>query len=174
VAGLVKKQQTVEELKAALLNSTVTVVADYRGLTVAELTQLRRELYKENAQFTVTKNTLLRRAVEGTDLAEVISLFKGPTALAIGNADQVAPVKILKEFLKKNKKDNEIRGGLLDGKALSSKDVAALAELPPINELRGQLLGGIASPLNGLVQSLSGPQRALVNILDQYSKTKAS
>lgn len=174
MAGLLKKQATVEELKDLLGKATITVVADYRGLSVAELTLLRRELYKEKAHFTVMKNTLLRRAAAGTELAEIVALFKGPTALAIGTGDQVLPVKILKEFLKKNKKENELRGGLMDGKALSDKDVVALADLPPLNELRGKLLGGIASPLTGMVMSLSGPQRALVNVLDQYAKTKAS
>jgi large subunit ribosomal protein L10 len=117
----------------------------------------------------------VRRAIQGTQYEVIGEFLKGPTAIALGTADQVKPVKILRDYLKKIKKDkdNEIRGGYLDGKALSEKEVAALAALPPIEELRGKLLSGIASPLNGLVASLNGPQRALVNVLDQYAKTKA-
>lgn len=175
MTGLAKKESTVEELKVALQDATVAVIADYRGLTVAEMTQLRRELYKENAQFSVVKNTLMRRAIDGTQLEVVGPFLKGPTAIAFGTADQVKPVKILKEFLKKIKKEKEnvIRGGFLDGKALTVKEIDTLAALPSLDELRAKLLGGIASPMNGLVASLSGPQRALVNVLDQYAKTKA-
>lgn len=167
---LAQKQETVETLKAELSQATVAVVADYRGLTVAELTQLRRELYKQEARFTVAKNTLTRHAIKDTDLQLLDGYLKGPTALLIGRADQVGPVKTLTEFLKKNKKANEIRGGCLDGKLLSRTEVDQLAKLPPFEELRGQLVGAINSPLSGIVSALSSPQRGLVNVLDQYAK----
>lgn len=170
VGKLAQKKETVEKLKEQLSLATVAVVADYRGLTVADLTQLRRELYKENAQITVTKNTLTKNAIQDTDQAVLNTYLKGPTALLIGRADQVTPVKILTEFLKKNKKENEIRGGFLDGKLLSPAEVDQLAKLPPIEELRGKLVGAINSPLSGIVSVISSPQRGLVNVLDQYSK----
>lgn len=175
MGGLAKKQDTTEYIRQELANASIEVVMSYRGLTVAELTELRRQLYKENAKLTVVKNTLGRRVVTGTQKEGMSALFKGPTAILYGTADQVKPVKILKEFLKKIKKEkeNEIRGGFLDGKTLSLAEVNELATLPPIEELRAKLLGGIASPQNGLVASLSGPQRGLVNVLDQYAKTKA-
>ena len=167
---LAQKKETVDKLKADLSQATVAVVADYRGLTVSELTQLRRELYKENAQFTVAKNTLTLHAIKDTDLAALNESLKGPTALLIGKADQVAPVKILTEFLKKNKKDNQIRGGVLESKLLSPAEVDQLAKLPSLDELRGKLVGAIYSPVSGIVAALSSPQRGLVNVLDQYSK----
>jgi large subunit ribosomal protein L10 len=170
VGKLAQKQKTASELQADLSQATVAVVADYRGLTVAELTQLRRELYKEKAQFTVAKNTLTKHAIKDSDKKVLEAYLKGPTALLIGRADQVTPVKILTEFLKKNKKDNEIRGGFLDGKLLSPAEVDQLAKLPPIEELRGKLVGAINSPLSGIVAALSSPQRGLVNVLDQYTK----
>lgn len=167
---LAQKQKNVTGLQASLSDATVAVVADYRGLTVAELTRLRQELYAQNASFTVAKNTLARRAIKGNALEPLGAYLKGPTALLIGRADQVSPVKILTEFLKKNKKENEIRGGCLEGKLLSPAEVERLAKLPPIEELRGQLVGAINSPLSGIVSAISSPQRGLVNVLDQYAK----
>jgi large subunit ribosomal protein L10 len=172
VVSQAKKQVTIDELQAQIEESTVAVVADYRGLTVAEMTELRRALYKEKATFTVAKNTLTLRAIKGSDREVLNNYLKGPTALLLGRADQVAPVKILSEFLSKNKKPNEIRGGFLDGKALSPAEVEQLAKLPSLDELRAKLLGGIASPMNGIVAALSSPQRSLVNVLDQYAKQK--
>ena len=167
---LAQKQGTVEQLKAELAQVTIAVVADYRGLSVAEMTELRRELFKQDAQFTVAKNSLTKHAIKGTELSALNDVLKGPTALLIGRADQVAPVKTLTTFLTKNKKANEIRGGYLDGKLLSRAEVEQLAKLPPIEELRGKLVGAINSPLAGIVAAISSPQRGLVNVLDQYAK----
>lgn len=172
MGGLLKKQETVQAIRTELDNATITLVVDYRGLSVAEITALRKELYKNSARLTVMKNTLVRRAIEGSELEGLNEFLTGPTALAVGKADQIAPVKILKEYFKKNKKRNEIRGGVMDGKALSAKEVETLSELPSFDELRAKLVGGIASPLNGIVASLSGPQRALANVLDQLAKQK--
>ncbi|MBK8190793.1 MAG: 50S ribosomal protein L10 [Vampirovibrionales bacterium] len=172
MGALPRKKQTVAELRDKVSDVQVAVVLDYRGLTVAQINQLRAELSKTNATLTVAKNTLMKRAVEGDALAAIEPLLKGPTALVVGNADQVAPVKTLQDYLKKNKKENEIRGGYLEGKALSAKEVDELAKLPPLDELRAKLLGGIASPMNGLVAALIGPHRALANVLDQVASQK--
>ncbi len=172
MGALAQKQETVKELQDTLQGTKVALVVDYRGLSVKEMTEIRRALYQEEALLTVAKNTMLKRAVEGGDLAVLSDLLKGPTALAVGRGDQVAPVKIIKEYFKKNKKENEIRGGFLDGKLLSPDEIETLSKLPSFDELRAQLVGGIASPLNGLVASLSSPQRALVSGLDQLAKQK--
>ncbi len=167
---LAQKQGTVQQLKDQLSQATVAVVADYSGLTVKDLSLLRAELIKHQAQFTVAKNTLAIHAIKDSNNEGLTQFLKGPTAILIGNADQVTPVKVLTEFLKKNKKPNEIRGGSLDGKALSRAEVEQLAKLPPFDELRGQLVGAINSPLSGIVSVISSPQRGLVNVLDQYTK----
>ena len=164
---LAQKQETASHLKQALDKATVAVVTDYRGLTVAELTQLRRELYSLDASFTVAKNTLTRHAIKNSQKEVLDACLKGPTALLIGRGDQVAPVKVLSKFLTAGKKPNEIRGGYLDGKLLSRAEVEQLAKLPPLEELRGQLVGAINSPLSGIVSAISSPQRGLVNVLDQ-------
>jgi large subunit ribosomal protein L10 len=165
VGKLASKQNTVELLKSDLNDATVTLVVDYRGLSVHDLTQIRRELYPEGAKFKIAKNNLVKRV--NPDLSALLS---GPTALLIGKGDQVTPVKILTSYFKKNKKSNELRGGFLDGKVLSSAEVEQLASLPSVEELRGKLLGAINAPLAGLVSAVSGPQRGLVNVLDQYAK----
>lgn len=169
---LAQKKETVEALKSELQNATITVVADYRGLTVAELTELRRELFKQDAKFTVAKNTLTKHAIQDSDMQELDALLKGPTALLVGQADQVGPVKTFTQFLTKGKKANEIRGGFLDGKLLSPAEVEQLAKLPPIEELRGKLVGAINAPLSGLVGALNSPLSGLVYVLDQVAKQK--
>jgi len=172
VGALPKKKELVEQLKKDVSGLTIALVLDYRGLTTAELTDIRRALYKNDAKLSVAKNTLLKRVVDGTEMAGLSEVLKGPTALAVGKADQIAPIKILTEYLKKNKKENEIRGGFMDGQLLDAKQVNDLANLPSLDELRGKLVGGIASPLNGIVAAISGPQRGLVNVLDQFAKHK--
>ncbi len=173
MGGLLQKKETVAELKKRLKDAAVAYVVDYRDLSVAELTTIRRDFYKNaDAELTVMKNTLLKRAIEGTDMAGMEPFLSGPTALAIGRSDQVAPLKILKKFFKDNKKTNAVRGAVMDGNALAPAEVDAMASLPSLEELRGKLVGGIASPLNGIVAAISGPQRGLVNVLDQYAKQK--
>ncbi len=172
VASLAQKKDSVSAIKKELDKATITAVVDYRGLSVADLTALRVELLKEEARLTVSKNTLIKRAVAGTDKSDMSELLAGPTALLLGEADQVTPVKILTKFLKENKKKNEIRGGIMDGNFLNAEEMDALSKLPSLDELRGKLVGGLASPLNGIVAALSGPQRGLVNVLDQFAQHK--
>src|SRR5690606_28803713 len=139
--------------------------------TVAQLSELRSNLFKQNAKFTIVKNTLAKRAVQGTDGEALNEFFQGPMAVLLGFDEVIPPTKTLKEFLAKAKIGG-IKGGLLGGQKLSGKEVLELADLPPLEELRGKLLSAINSPQAGLVMSLVGPQRALVTILDQYAKTK--
>lgn len=172
MGSLPRKQTVVQQIQKDIEGASVAYVLDYRGLSVAEISNLRRELAKSNARLTVVKNTLMKRAVDGTDMSVINDLLKGPTALAYTSGDQVAPIKVIKEYLKKAKKENEIRGAYLDGKMLGMAEVDQLAKLPPLEELRAKLLGGIASPLTGIVAAISGPQRGLVTVLGQYAKLK--
>jgi large subunit ribosomal protein L10 len=171
VARLVDKQKKFDQYKEDLEQAKVAIVADYRGLSVAQLSDLRQTLFKQDAKFSVVKNTLMKRAIHGTDGATLEDFLQGPMAVLFGFGDEITPTKTLKEFLQKAK-IGEIKGGYIGGQKLSQKEALALAELPPLEELRGMLLGAINSPLAGLVMSLAGPQRALVNVLDQYAKQK--
>ncbi len=168
---LADKEKKLAQYKQDLEKAKVAIVAEYRGLTVEQLSKLRSDLFKQDAKFSVVKNTLIKRAIKGTDGEALEDYFQGPMAVLFGFSDEVPPTKTLKEFLQKSK-IGEIKGGIMGGQRLSQKEVLELAELPSLDELRGKLLGAINSPLAGLVMSLAGPQRALVNVLDQYAKTK--
>ena len=167
------KNEKIEAIKESIAKAKVAIVSDYRGLTVAEITALRRELQKENSDFAVVKNTLAKLAVKDTQFAALDELLQGPSALAFGFGDQVAPAKILMAFIKKAKK-SEIRGAVLDGKLFSPKDVAKLAELPSKEELYAKMLGCVNSPATGLVNTVSGVARALVTAMDAVRKQKES
>lgn len=171
MARLVDKEKKLEQYKEDLQNAKVAIIADYRGLTVEQFSDLRSNLFKQNAKFSVVKNTLMKRAIKGRKEEALEAFFKGPMAVLFGFQDEILPTKTLKEFLQKAK-IGEIKGGFLSGQQLSKQEVLELADLPPLNELRAKLLGAINSPLSGLVMAVSGPQRALVNVLDQYAKQK--
>lgn len=172
MASLTEKTAVVDSLKSAIDEANIIIVADYRGLTNAELTQLRGELRAEKIRIQVAKNTLVKRAIAGTAIESMSPYLAGPTALVLGYGDQVAAVKLVKEFLKKNKKTNELRGGFLDGTALSAAHVTELADLPSMDVLRGKLVMCIASPITGLVHAINSPAAGLVNCLDQLAEKK--
>jgi len=168
-----QKQQTVAELRESLLKSKLTLVSDYRGLTVKEITTLRRKLQKVDADFTVAKNTLIKVALQGSPLGEQLgSMLKGPTALAVSYGDPVAPAKILVDFIKAVKK-TDLRGGVLDGKAVSPDQVKAIAELPSREVLIAKALGSMMAPLSNFVGVLSALPRSLVCALEAIRKQKA-
>jgi len=170
VVRLADKEKKLAQYQEDLEKAKVAIVAEYRGLTVEQLSVLRSDLFKQSAKFSVVKNTLMKRAIKGTDGESLDEFFQGPMAVLFGFADEVAPTKTLKEFLQKAKL-GEIKGGVLGSQKLSQKEVLEMAELPSLDELRARLLGAINSPLAGLVMSLVGPQQALVRILNQYAET---
>lgn len=172
MGALESKKVKVEEVKQALEGNTLTLVVDYRGLTVAEIKELRDDLRKQDARLHVFKNTLIRRAIDGTEMEAMADVLKGPTALALTQGDQVQPVKVLKAFFKKYKKENIIRGGFMDGKALTPDTISQLSDLPSLDELRAKLVGALASPMNRLVAALVSPHRNLASVLDQVAKQK--
>ena len=154
------KNDKIEYYKKQFENAKVAVVADYRGLTVEEITELRRELQKTDADLTVTKNTLCKVASEGTNFESIAELMSGPTAVAFGYGDEVAAAKVLAKFIKENKK-GEITGAVLEGKVLSADEAKKLASMPSKEELYAKILGSINSPASGLVYSINGVMAAL-------------
>ncbi|MFB5678956.1 50S ribosomal protein L10 [Paenibacillus terreus] len=140
------KQETVEAVTAKLRESATTVVADYRGLTVAQVTELRKQLREAGIEFQVLKNTLLRRATAAAELTELDSALTGPTAIAFSTEDAVAPAKILNDFAKKNDA-LKLKGGVLEGRVVSVEEVKALAELPSREGLLSMLLSVLQAPV---------------------------
>ncbi len=168
-----QKNQKIAEIKDSFAKAQVAIVSDPTGLTVAEITDLRRKLQKEGCDYTVVKNTLAIKAVEGTQFEGMGELLKGASAVAFGFNDQVAPAKILSAFIKEFEKA-EFKGGVLDGKLLSVDEVKALAKLPSKEELYAKMLGCINSPASGIVGGINGVMSALVRAIDQVRQQKSA
>ena len=151
-----EKVETVDEVKARVETTSTAVVTEYRGLTVTEIQQLRKQLRGLGADYKVFKNSLVRRAITGTSAEPMTEFLVGPTAIAFVDGDVSAVAKALKDFAKESPK-LVIKGGVLDGKALSLSDLVALADLPSRDVLLAQLAGLIASPLRtmaGLIKAV--------------------
>lgn len=157
------KHSVVEKLHAAWQEANAGVVTHYRGLTVAEMGELRRGLTQAGASMQVVKNTLARRAAEGTDFVAAEDLFSGPTAVAFG-AEPVGMSKALSDFAKQHEA-LQILGGVLDGKRIEAADIKALASLPPREVLLAKMLGSMQSPISGFVRTLSEVPASLVRTL---------
>ncbi|AKP45511.1 50S ribosomal protein L10 [Bacillus smithii] len=141
-----KKKQIVEEITEKFKNSVSTIVVDYRGLNVAEITELRKQLREAGVEFKVYKNTLTRRAAEAAELTEINDVLTGPNAIAFSNDDVVAPAKILNNFAKENEA-LEIKAGVIEGKVVSLEEIKALAELPSREGLLSMLLSVLQAPI---------------------------
>ena len=137
---LSEKQAIVADLTNKLQNAAAGVLVDYKGITVAEDTALRAELRKNNVEYAVVKNTLLRFAVNNCGMNELDDLLNGTTSLAICHDDPVAPARVVNDFAKKIDGRFEIKGGFMDGKAMPLNEVMALAEIPPLPVLQSQVL----------------------------------
>lgn len=140
------KQEAVTVIAAKLAESSSTVVADYRGLNVSQVTELRKQLREAGIEFQVLKNSLVRRATEGTDYEGLNEILTGPTAIAFSKDDAIAPAKILNDFAKKNDA-LKLKGGVVEGKVVSMEEIKALAELPSRDGLLSMLLSVLQAPM---------------------------
>lgn len=161
----------VEEIRGRLEESKAVFVIDYRGLTVAQITRLRRKLRELGTDYKVVKNTLTRLAAQDTDAQALDPYLSGPSALAFAKEDPVATAKALSDFARESRV-LEVRGGVLGGKPLGPDDVKALADLPPREVLLAQVVGGIQAPIAGFVFVLQGTLRKLVYALDAVRQKK--
>lgn len=166
------KSEKVEAMKAKIEKAQVAILTEYKGYSVEEITKLRRALQKEGGDYMVTKNTLAKLALKGTEFEVLSELMSGATAIAFGFEDQVAPAKVLAQFIKESKK-GAMLGGALDGKLLDAKEAEALSKLPSKEELYAKILGSINSPASGIANSLSAVMsqltRAMAAVRDQKS-----
>jgi len=157
------KQRVVEELHAVWSEANAGVVTHYRGLSVAEMGELRGSLRIAGVSLQVVKNTLARKAAEGTDFSLAEDLFTGPMAIAYGN-DPVGLAKALSDFAKRNEA-LQILGGVLDGKRLEKAEISVLASLPSREVLLARLLAGLQSPISGFVRTLNEVPASFVRTL---------
>jgi large subunit ribosomal protein L10 len=165
------KERIVKELADRLKSSQNLLVADYRGLTMPEIDELRTKLLESGARFSVVKNTLTRRAAEESGVKDLLDLIEGPTAIAFIDAggDPAAVAKVLNDTARAHDV-LVIRGGLLDGDTVTDVEVKRLATLPPADVVRAQLAGAVAGPLTTVVGLFTAPLRDLVNVLDARIK----
>ena len=162
-----QKETIVAELADRLKAADTVLVADYRGLTMPQIDALRTRLLESGARFTVVKNTLTRRAAEAAGADALLTLLEGPTAIAFleADGDMLAAAKALADMARESKV-LAIRGGVLQGKGVSAEEVETLAALPPIEILRGQVLGAIVAPVNALLGLVTAPLQNLYGLLD--------
>jgi large subunit ribosomal protein L10 len=162
-----EKERVVAELTERLRTSETLIVADYRGLTNAEIDGLRSKLIEHGARFAVVKNTLTRRAAEAAGAEALLALLEGPSAIAFveSDGDPAAVAKALRDAATSTKV-LAIRGGVLEGVAMSADEVESLAKLPPVDVLRAQLVGAIVSPLTTIVALVTAPLRDLAGLID--------
>jgi large subunit ribosomal protein L10 len=161
-----EKVAQVEEIAEQLDRASMAVLADYRGLTVAQIADLRRQLRAADVELHVVKNTLARLAAQKVGKDGLLSGLVGPTALAVGAGDPSAMSKVLTDAIRAQRLPMTIRGALLGERLLSTADVNALATLPSRETLIGQVVGTMQAPIAGLVGVLSGTLQSLVGVLD--------
>ncbi|HET8741581.1 MAG TPA: 50S ribosomal protein L10 [Gaiella sp.] len=162
-----EKERVVAELAEQLRSTESLIVADYRGLTNADLVALRAKVRSSGGRFQVVKNTLTRRAAEVSGTESLLALLEGPTAIAFveTDGDPVAVAKALADTAK-DTKVLALRGGMLSGRALTGDDVEELAQLPAPDVVKSQLVGVVVAPLTQLVALLAAPLRDLAGLID--------
>jgi large subunit ribosomal protein L10 len=166
-----KKAQVVAELTEEIRGATALLVTDPRGLNVGQLSELRRSLRTHGASYRVTKNTLGRIAAREAGTEALVDLLAGPSGVALCTTDPAPVAKALADFARTSRL-LELRGGVLDGRAIDAADARRLATLPPRQELLAQLVGSLASPIQGFANVLAQLPRSLVVALDQIRQQK--
>lgn len=161
-----EKETVVAELEERLRSAETMIVANYRGLSVTQMDDVRTQLLAHGATFSVVKNSLTKRAAEGAGVSELNEFIDGPSAIVfLAEGDVVAVAKTLQDTADATK-ILTVRGGLLQGQPMTADQVQELASLPPADVLQGQLLGAVVAPLTGIVALLGAPTRELVGVLD--------
>jgi large subunit ribosomal protein L10 len=165
-----QKQRLIETLQHDLADTACVVITHQSGMTVAEATQLRRQMRAAGARFRVTKNRLAKRALEGTPFAGLAPLFTGPTAIAFSR-DPVAAAKVAVEYANRNDKLTIVGGGLA-GEVLSEVRVKELASLPSLDELRAKLIGLLVAPATRIAAVLQAPGGQLARVLAAHAEAQ--
>ena len=161
-----EKERVVAELTDRLKSAETLIVADYRGLTVTQIGELRGKLLEHGARFSVVKNSLTKRAAESAGVEPLLALLEGPTAIAFleTDGDPVAVAKALDEAVRTE--TLTLKGGLLEGAEIGADDIKQLAKLPPTETLHAQLVGAVAGPVTAIVGLFAAPMRELVGVID--------
>ena len=149
-----EKQVIIDEIKAKLENAEAAVVIDYMGITVEEANSMRKQLREADVDYTVYKNTLVKRAIEGTKYEGLADALAGPSALAISQTDATAPARVLNKVMKEFKK-MEFKAGVIEGELFDAEGVKAVAEIPSRDELIAKFMGSIQSPITNFARVIN-------------------
>lgn len=168
-----KKEATIAELSALLTSCKSVVFTDYRGMTMKDVDTLRAKLRPESVTFRVIKNTLFKRAAEGTQFAEVADQLDGPTAGAFGLSDSIAPARLISDYVRESRGLIKVKSGVIDGQPCSAEDVALIAKLPGREVLVAQFIGGLQAPVANLAGTLQMLVGSLVWTLQSIADQKA-
>ena len=171
---LEQKKAIVAELAQKMQDAKSGVLVDYKGISVAADTKLRKEMREAGVEYGVVKNTLTRFAANQVGWNELDPVLNGTTSLAMSMTDPVLPAKILNDFIKKNKNVIRIKAGFVEGKLIDEAGVVALAELPSREVLVAKVLGGFNAPITGFVGVLNANLRGLVVALNAVAEKKAA
>ena len=167
-----EKREAVAELHEKFTRAVSAVLADFRGLTVQEITELRQQLREASLELAVVKNTLARLAVQETAFERLSPYLKGPTSIAFSYRDSVAPAKILSAYVKKQPK-LAVRAGLFEGQLVPAEKIAEIADLPPREVILAQALAAMQGPVAGLVWTLQGVLSTFIGTLQAIHDKKA-
>ncbi|QOR34568.1 50S ribosomal protein L10 [Clostridium sp. 'deep sea'] len=167
------KQRQVSEIRERFEKAKSVILTDYRGINVADMTELRKQLREAGIEYKVLKNTLVKIALEGKEVDEIKDSLQGPTALAFGYDDPVTAAKILSDF-SKNHENNlpVVKAGILEGKVIDTAGVTALADLPSREVLLSMVLSGMQAPITGFVRASNGIISSLVYALNAVREQK--
>jgi large subunit ribosomal protein L10 len=165
-----KKAQIIDSLQEALAKCSIGVLTDYRGLSASEITILRRRLGESDVRYRVVKNTLARFAAERAGRTDLANSFEGPVAIAFGYGDIVEPARALADYIRISKSELTIKGGFLSDRLLTADEVTTLSKLPSREILLAKVLGGMQSPIAGLVNCLTAPITGVARVLQARIK----
>ena len=172
--ALLEKQELVKQLAASISGSAAGVLVDYKGINVENDTKMRKALREAGVEYTVIKNTMLRRAFAAIGYDELDKVLEGTTALAISKDDAVAPAKILSKYAEDPKTTFKVKAGFVDGKPIDEAAVMQLAKLPPKEVLIAQVLGGLQSPITGFAYVLSANLSGLARTIEAIRAQKSA
>jgi large subunit ribosomal protein L10 len=167
-----KKQAVVDDLSARLGSAKAIYLADFTGLNVKKVTQLRARLRKAGVEYIVVKNTLAERALADLDLPDIAKFFKGPTAVVIGRKDPVEAAKVLSDFARENDSKPAIKAGIVEKQSVGAKDIERLAKLPPREQLLAELAGAMQAPMAQLLFCLQSKMQEMVGLLEALKEQR--
>lgn len=164
------KEQVVRDLNEKFAKAQVAVVVEPKGINVETITELRRKFRDANVEYKVVKNTLAKRAAEGTPAEVLTDLLSGQTALVMGFEDPVTPAKVLQEFVKEKADKMSVKGAVVNGNKVDAKGIEELAKMPGLQELRGMIAGMLTQPAQQIAILLQKPAEELARVMKAKSE----